>query len=112
MLRVTNEELRGRAERIIAALGGLGLAARVGTGRAQVGGGTLPRSVMPSVTIDLTHRALKAQELATRLRAQAIPLIGYIARGALKLDLRTIFPRQDQDVVSAIRAASTLSSLS
>ena len=112
MLRVTNEELRGRAERIIAALGGLALAARVGTGRAQVGGGTLPRSVMPSVTIDLTHRALKAQELASRLRAQAIPLIGYIARGALKLDLRTIFPRQDQDVVSAIRAASTLSPLS
>lgn len=108
MLRVTNEDLRVRAERIIAALDGLPLAARVGTGRAQVGGGTLPRSVIPSLTVDLVHRTLKPQELATRLREQAIPLIGYIARGTLKLDLRTIFPRQDQDVLRAIRAASTL----
>ena len=106
MLRVTNEDLRARAERIIAALDGLPLAARVGTGRAQVGGGTLPRSVMPSVTIDLTHRTLKPQEMARRLREQPIPVIGYIARGTLKLDLRTIFPRQDADVVSAIRAVS------
>jgi L-seryl-tRNA(Ser) seleniumtransferase len=108
MLRVTNEELRERAGRIIAALDGLPLAASVGTGRAQVGGGTLPRSVMESLTIDLAHRTLKPQEMATRLREQTIPLIGYISRGTLKLDLRTIFPRQDPDVVSAIRAASAL----
>ena len=108
MLRVTNEELRVRAEQMIAALDGLPLSASVGTGRAQVGGGTLPRSVVPSLTIDLTHRTLKPQEMASRLRAQAIPLIGYITRGTLKLDVRTIFPRQDRDVVSAIRAASAL----
>lgn len=106
MLRVTNEDLRARAERIIAALDGLPLAARVGTGRAQVGGGALPRSVMPSVTVDLTHRTVRPQEMARRLREQAIPVIGYVARDTLKLDLRTIFPRQDRDVVSAIRAAS------
>ena len=108
MLRVPNEELRVRAERIIAALDGLPLAARVGSGRAQVGGGTLPRSVMPSLTIDVAHRTLKPQEMAARLREQTIPLIGYITRGTLKLDLRTIFPRQDRDVVSAIRAASAV----
>jgi L-seryl-tRNA(Ser) seleniumtransferase len=108
MLRVPNEELRVRAEAIIAALDGLPLAARVGSGRAQIGGGTLPRSVMPSLTIDLAHRTLKPQEMAARLREQTIPLIGYITRGTLKLDLRTIFPRQDRDVVSAIRAASAV----
>jgi len=106
MLRLTNEDLRARAERIIAALADLPLAARVGTGRAQVGGGTLPRSVMPSVTVDLMHRAFKPQELARRLREQPVPVIGYVARDTLKLDLRTIFPRQDGDVVGAIRAAS------
>jgi L-seryl-tRNA(Ser) seleniumtransferase len=107
MLRVTNDDLRVRAERIIAALAGLPLAARIGAGRAQVGGGTLPRSVIPSLTLDLAHNTLESQELAARLREQTIPVIGYIARGTLKLDLRTIFPRQDRDVVSAIRAAST-----
>jgi len=107
MLRVSNQDLRTRAEQIIAALEGLPLAARIGTGRAQVGGGTLPRSVLSSVTIDLTHGSIKPQEMARRLREQAMPVIGYVARGTLKLDLRTIFPRQDRDVVAAIRAAST-----
>ena len=106
MLRVTNDDLRARADGIVAALDGLPLTARVGTGRAQVGGGALPRSVMPSVTVDLTHRTVKAQEMARRLREQAVPVIGYIARDTLKLDLRTIFPRQDRTVVSAIRAVS------
>ena len=58
------------------------------------------------MTVDLTHRSVKPQELARRLREQPIPLIGYVARDTLKLDLRTIFPRQDGDVVSAIRAVS------
>ena len=78
----------------------------MGTGRAQVGGGTLPRSVMSSVTIDLTHRTLKHQEMARRLRHHAVPVIGYVARDAVKLDLRTVFPRQDEEIVTAIRAAS------
>jgi L-seryl-tRNA(Ser) seleniumtransferase len=106
MMHATNDDLRGRAERIIAALDGLLLAARVGAGKAKIGGGTLPRSEMPSITLDLTHRTLKPQELAHRLRLRPIPVIGYVARGALKLDLRTIFPRQDQDVIDAVRAVS------
>jgi L-seryl-tRNA(Ser) seleniumtransferase len=106
MLRVSNDDLRERAERIIVALDGLPLAARVGAGRAQIGGGTLPRSVIPSLTIDVEHNTLAPQEMAARLRMQPIPLIGYIARGTLKFDLRTIFPRQDRDVVNAIRAAA------
>jgi len=106
MLRVTNDDLRRRAERIIAAVDGLPLGVCVGSGRAQIGGGTLPRSSMPSITLDLTHRTLKPHELAGRLREQPIPVIGYVARGAVKLDLRTIFPRQDADVVNALRAVS------
>ena len=42
LMRATNGELRPRAERIIAALGGLPLSPAVGAGRAQIGGGTLP----------------------------------------------------------------------
>ena len=106
MLHVTNDDLRDRAERIVARLDGGTLVARIGTGRAQIGGGAQPRSAISSVTIDLTHGAFTAQELVGRLRRQPIPVIGYIVRGTVKLDLRTIFPRQDEEVVSALRAVS------
>ncbi len=104
MLKMSNEELRLRAEKIIAALKGLSLKASVGEGKAQIGGGTLPRSVIPSVTIDLLPDAISLAEFAARLRGGKPPLIGYIAGGRFKLDLRTIFPRQDEEVVRAIRA--------
>jgi L-seryl-tRNA(Ser) seleniumtransferase len=107
MLRARNDDLRDRAQRIVAALADLPLTARVGEGRAQIGGGTLPRSTLPSVTVDVVHRALAPQELVRRLRTAAPPVIGYVARGTLRLDLRTIFPRQDADVVNALRAAAS-----
>jgi L-seryl-tRNA(Ser) seleniumtransferase len=81
----------------------------VGAGRAQVGGGALPRSTLSSVTLELRHPTLSPQILAERLRTGLVPVVGYIARGAVKLDLRTIFPRQDADVIAAIRAAVTQS---
>lgn len=105
MLRVTGDELRSRAEKIRAALEGSPVRATVGTGQAQIGGGTLPRSVMASVTLDLVHASIPPQEFAARLRDQAVPVIGYVARGTVKLDLRTIFPRQDAELIAAIRAA-------
>jgi L-seryl-tRNA(Ser) seleniumtransferase len=107
MMRVSNDELRPRAERLVSAVDGLPIRAAVGSGQAQIGGGTLPRSVIASVTLDLTHRTLKPQEIASRLREHAVPVIGYIARGKLKLDLRTVFPSQDAELLRAIRALSS-----
>lgn len=104
MLTVSNEELRTRGDRIVSTLKDLPLRVVVGTGAAQVGGGTLPRATLPSVTIDLAHSRLSPQEVAARLRAYSVPIIGYVERGKLKLDLRTIFQNQDEDVVKAIRA--------
>jgi L-seryl-tRNA(Ser) seleniumtransferase len=106
MLRATTNELRSRAESIRDALEGLPLRAVVGTGQAQIGGGTLPRSSVASVTLDLIHGSVPAQEFAARLRDQPLPVIGYVARGRVKLDLRTIFVRQDAAVIAAIRAAA------
>jgi L-seryl-tRNA(Ser) seleniumtransferase len=105
MLSTPNDALRARAEKIVAALAGTSAKASVGAGRAQVGGGALPRSVIESVTVDLVHAALQPQELAARLRARALPVIGYIEKRKLKLDLRTVFPAQDAELVEAIRAA-------
>jgi L-seryl-tRNA(Ser) seleniumtransferase len=106
MMHVSNDELRTRAERIVAALEGRPLRLRVATGRAQIGGGTLPRSVLPSVTIEVSHPARGAQALAALLRSQPEPVIAYVGRGNLKLDLRTVFPHQDAAVIRALLAAA------
>ena len=104
MLRQTAESLRARADAMVARLGGLPLRAEVGIGKAQVGGGTLPKSVIPSVTLDLIPTAMTLTDFAGRLRAGVPPVIGYVSGGRFKLDLRTIFPRQDEQVLGAIRS--------
>ena len=103
MLHVSNEDLRSRAKKIVSSLTSVRVTAAIGTGQAQLGGGALPRSAIASVTLDLAHSGLKPQELANRLRAHSVPVIGYIDRDKVRLDLRTIFPHQDAEVINAIR---------
>ena len=105
MLSISSDELRVRAEAILTALSGLPVKATVGVGKAQIGGGTLPRSIIPSVTVDLSPAHLTLADFASRLRGGTPPLIGYISGGRFKLDLRTIFPCQDQEVIRQLRAA-------
>src|SRR5213082_1583668 len=105
MLEVTADQLRVRAEALLAQIRDLPLHIAVGEGKAQIGGGSLPRSAIPSVTLDLRPKTISLENLATRLRCASPPIVGYIAGGKFKLDLRTIFPRQDAQVVSALRSA-------
>jgi len=107
MMRAGIDELKARAERIVAAVNEGSLRLRVATARAHIGGGTLPRSVLPSIAIEVTHPQLGAQALATLLRRLPEPVIGYVGRGSLKLDLRTVFPHQDEAVIRALRTLGT-----
>jgi L-seryl-tRNA(Ser) seleniumtransferase len=104
MLHLSNDDLRVRAEKIVAELEGLPVKARLGEGKAQLGGGTLPRSIIPSVTVDIVPGQMALAEFAARLRHGTPPIIGYVSGARFKLDLRTIFPRQDVDLVRLIRA--------
>ena len=106
ILDVTSDELRIRAELLLEQIRDLPLHIAVGEGKAQIGGGSLPRSAIPSVTLDLRPKTISLENLATRLRCASPPIVGYIARGKFKLDLRTIFPRQDAEVVSALRSTT------
>ncbi len=105
MLRLTAEEMTARAEDIIKQLHGLPVKAGVGKGRAQMGGGTLPRAVVPSVTVDLAPQGSTLGQLAERLRKGKPPVVGYVAGQRFKIDLRTVFPRQDLELAKAIRNA-------
>jgi len=63
----------------------------------------LPRSTMSSITIDIVPKNCSMSDFAGRLRNSSPPVIGHIGNGRFKLDLRTIFPQQDDAVVDAIR---------
>lgn len=109
MMRLPIENLRARAQHLIEQLTALPLLATIGHGNAQVGGGSLPQTVIPSITIDLAPKHFSLEGLATRLRTGAPPVVGYTADNRFKLDLRTIFDRQDDALVSAIRIACAAS---
>lgn len=95
MMRATVDELSSRAARIAAQLGGSEVS--IGRVTSQVGGGTLPQAAIPSIALELSSNK------ATRLRRRTPPILGYIERGRLKLDLRTVLPSQDAELVAALR---------
>ena len=76
-------------------------------GRTQFGGGTLPGASFPSVTLDLrpADPAPNVSELAAKLRHGSPPVVGCMAAGWLKLDLRTVLPEQDDALLRAVTSA-------
>jgi L-seryl-tRNA(Ser) seleniumtransferase len=105
MLELTADQLRVRAEALLAQIRELPLRSSIGEGKAQVGGGSLPHAVIPSITLDFVPEKISMDDFTTRLRRGSPAIVGYITAGKFKLDLRTIFPRQDAQVVSALRSA-------
>ena len=107
LLQIPKDELRARAAAMVTRLQGLPVKITIGTGAAKVGGGTLPQSTVPSITIDFLPENSSLEDFVRTLRRSSPPVIGYIAGGRFKLDLRTIFSHQDDLVIDAIRTAST-----
>ena len=107
LLQTSEDALHARAKAIASSLAELPMEIAIGRGKAKAGGGTLPKSNVSSVTIDFIPRDCSLAEFAARLRASNPPVIGYIADDRFKLDLRTIFPQQDDSLISAARAACT-----
>ena len=107
LLQISEDELRARAAAICDQLSKRcsGLQIATGRGTAKTGGGTLPKSNLSSVTIDIVPKNSSLADFAATLRAWNPPVIGYVAGDRFKLDLRTIFPHQDGAVIEAIRTA-------
>jgi len=62
-------------------------------------------STAKSWAIALLPRAGDAQSLIAQLRRESNPILGAEADGAVRLDLRTVFPRWDQQLVAAVESA-------
>ena len=98
-------ELRARAESLVEALAGCPFSIAIAEVEAEVGGGTLPRSRIPSIALAITPEHGSVAFLVARLRAGSPPVIGYIFRDRLHLDLRTVFNHQDRQLLAALHGA-------
>ena len=93
-------ELHLRAGRIADALATLSVS--VVDSVASVGGGAFPTAEIPSVALSIPGNATHIEQ---RLRAGDPPLVARVADGRVLVDLRTIFPADDERLVTLVRAA-------
>ncbi|MGH7621364.1 MAG: L-seryl-tRNA(Sec) selenium transferase, partial [Gemmatimonadaceae bacterium] len=99
-LGATVGELRARAEHIAGALALPAVA--VADTVASVGGGAFPTAEIPSVAVSITGDATRVEQ---RLRAGDPPLVARVADGRVLIDLRAIFPADDERLAAIVRAA-------
>ncbi len=102
MIRMPAEEIRARAEALAGKLAPLEVQVREGV--SLIGGGTTPDQSIPTWVISI--EGLPASSLEQRLRRGEPPVIARIEEDHLLLDLRTVFPDEESELVAAVRAAA------
>ncbi|MCE9564781.1 MAG: L-seryl-tRNA(Sec) selenium transferase [Planctomycetes bacterium] len=73
---------------------------------AYVGGGSLPDVAVPTVVLAITVAGLSEADLAMKLRTGTPSVVGRVQDGKLLLDLRAVFPRQEDELLEAIQRAA------
>jgi L-seryl-tRNA(Ser) seleniumtransferase len=102
MMRLSKEEIGGRAEALGRQIAGAKLNVEIVDGESILGGGAAPSSVLPTRLLALTSDGLSVDELTTHLRRSDPAIIARVDEGRVLLDLRTVFPEQDSEIASAL----------
>jgi len=102
MMRLTQLEIGKRAEALTVKVTSSKLQAEIVDGESVIGGGAAPSSVLPTRLVAISCAGLSADELAARLRAADPPVIARVEDGRVLLDLRTVFPEQDELITAAL----------
>ncbi|HUK47407.1 MAG TPA: L-seryl-tRNA(Sec) selenium transferase [Terriglobales bacterium] len=108
MMQLSKSEITERAQQLIVLLGktkerhrtpqSRDLSAELIDGESLIGGGSAPSAILPTTLIALTSQTLGADELAARLRASDPAVIVRVENSGVLLDLRTVFPAQDDSL--------------
>ncbi|MGA8596132.1 MAG: L-seryl-tRNA(Sec) selenium transferase [Bryobacteraceae bacterium] len=96
------DEIRFRAERVAARLGPLHTTVR--EGESAIGGGSTPDQSLPTWLIEIATSDPDALE--RKLRRAPVPVIARIERDHVVADLRTVDPREEEDLIAAFQAAA------
>ncbi len=103
MIALTPEAIARRARRLAGRLRQQGASVEVIPGRSTVGGGSLPGETLATHLVAL--QVPSATTLARRLRLGEPAVIGRIEEERFLVDLRTVLPEQEADLLRALEAA-------
>ncbi len=101
MMRLSKDEIRVRAGKIASKIQSSKIGVELIDGDSVIGGGAAPSAVLPTCLLAITSTDFNADELAARLRKFEPPVISRVQEDRVLLDLRTIFPEQDDFIVNA-----------
>ncbi|MGB7069439.1 MAG: L-seryl-tRNA(Sec) selenium transferase [Pyrinomonadaceae bacterium] len=107
MLAVKDAEIAQRTENFVGKLSDrLGrespIKLELSLGNSVVGGGSAPDARPAAILISLSHKNLNDETLDGALRAAAPPVIARIGDGRVLIDLRTVDPNEEEDLIAAI----------
>jgi L-seryl-tRNA(Ser) seleniumtransferase len=102
ILSIPPQELMRRCQEIASQIHSTHLVVDVVPVESLVGGGTAPKATLPSCALSLRHGSQSPEELASALRQVDPPVIARISEGAVLLDLRTVHPRFDSELVGLL----------
>ena len=103
MMNLSKQEIGQRAEAVAGKIRSAKLEVELIDGESVIGGGAAPSAVLPTRLLAVSCQGLSADELAAHLRASDPPIIARVEDGRVLLDLRTVFPEQDESVISALQ---------
>ncbi len=109
LLGTSMENLKQRAERMAQQLAHVPLlsSAQPIQDYAFLGGGSVPTQQIGTWCVALAPRNGSVDNLATQLRTGTPAIVGRIHQGQLLLDLRSVLPRQDLELVAALEKMGT-----
>lgn len=102
MMRLSKEEIGARADALQKRTAGQKIRCETIDGESLLGGGAAPSSVLPTRLLSVTCEDETADELSSKLRASEPPIIARVEDGCVLLDLRTVFPEQDNAIAAAL----------
>jgi L-seryl-tRNA(Ser) seleniumtransferase len=109
LLSTPLDNLHGRAERLapqIAATGAIHKAEAI-EDVSYLGGGSVPTQRIATWCIALSPKDQSVDVLARALRDGSPSVVGRIKNDRLLLDLRSVFPRQEAELLAAIQALAS-----
>jgi L-seryl-tRNA(Ser) seleniumtransferase len=112
MIRMSAEEIHRRAdslrERLRAELAAGEVDVEIRDGWSVIGGGSTPQQRIATKLVSISSLRYSAAQLEVRLQeaSQAVPVVARVDDERLVIDLRTVFPEQEETLIAALRDAT------